>query len=193
MILSFGLLFAVAASIWAVRQPQADTVAAVSRPLKTDQRPALAEMPTAESGQVARLSNSRFEPLVTLNARRIGDEGVDLFQVLVPVVQKVMPTAAVTAPPPKPTTPPIPWKFAGRFVEGNDSYILLSSPNMDVSVKKGDVIDGQYRIDDIQATMILVTFLPMNEQQRIAISDGGFLPAMPSLSASIPPPTPLKQ
>ena len=37
------------------------------------------------------------------------------------------------------------------------------------AVAAGDVIDGQYRVDRIEATTVLFTYLPMNVQQTITI------------------------
>lgn len=174
VLLSGALLLSIAASIWAVQQPQDDKAAAVVRP-KLGERGSEAGK-SVDTAIVKRpLGSGVFEPLRAIEARRIDDEGVDLFRVPEPLLPKVVVRASSTAdtPPAKAAPPPMPWRYAGRFIADNQTYVLLSAVSKDITVKQGDVIDGQYRVDAIEAGGISLTYLPLNELQRIPAGENG--------------------
>lgn len=81
--------------------------------------------------------------------------------------------AQATAPPPaKPVAPAFPYTFMGALQEGGERTLFLSSADRVVSVKTHDTIDGVYRIDRITSDQLVVTFLPLKQQQVISLTDG---------------------
>ncbi|MDR7297240.1 hypothetical protein J2X16_002587 [Pelomonas aquatica] len=79
---------------------------------------------------------------------------------------------APAAPPPPPTAPPLPYQMIGRVVEGEGAAAvevgLLAGPNRALSVKRGDVIDGQWRVEQVSTQGISLTWLPAKLPQNIA-------------------------
>lgn len=79
---------------------------------------------------------------------------------------------APPAPPPPPTAPPLPYQMIGRVVEGEGAktveVALLAGPNRALSVKRGDVIDGQWRVEQVSTQGISLTWLPAKLPQNIA-------------------------
>jgi hypothetical protein len=55
--------------------------------------------------------------------------------------------------------PPFPYTLIGRLDDGQ-AHALLSGPLRSFGVKVADVIDGQWRVDDVQARGITITWLP---------------------------------
>jgi hypothetical protein len=83
------------------------------------------------------------------------------------------PPPPVVAPsPPPPVAPQPPYQMIGRVVEGEGAkaveVALLSGPNKAVSVKRGDVIDGQWRVDQVSTSGVSLTWLPGQLPQNIA-------------------------
>ncbi|KQY90341.1 hypothetical protein [Pelomonas sp. Root1444] len=79
---------------------------------------------------------------------------------------------APPAPPPPPMAPPLPYQMIGRVVEGEGAAAvevgLLAGPNRALSVKRGDVIDGQWRVEQVSTQGISLTWLPAKLPQNIA-------------------------
>jgi hypothetical protein len=56
----------------------------------------------------------------------------------------------------------------GRIDDGKPKVFLQRGERL-YTVSVGDVIDGQYRLERIDANQLLLTYLPMNAQQTITI------------------------
>jgi hypothetical protein len=75
---------------------------------------------------------------------------------------------------PKPVAPPLPFGFIGTLDEkGKARQVFLSKGDQLIVVKTSDVVDATYRIDQITDTSVLITYLPLNQQQTLAIQQGG--------------------
>ena len=78
------------------------------------------------------------------------------------------PTVAAPAPP---SAPPPPYQMIGRLVEGEGAQAvelaLLTSPSRTLSVKRGDVIDGQWRVEQVSTGGVSLTWLPSRLPQNI--------------------------
>lgn len=79
-------------------------------------------------------------------------------------------------PPPPPaqakpvrTVPPLPFAFAGRLVTDEGTVVFLTRAKRNYAVRKGDVIDGTWRVEEIADTRITMTYLPQFEKQHLAI------------------------
>lgn len=80
------------------------------------------------------------------------------------------PQSSVVAPAP-PSAPPPPYQMVGRLVEGEGAQAvevaLLTGPSRALSVKRGDVIDGQWRVEQVSASGVSLTWLPSKLPQNI--------------------------
>jgi hypothetical protein len=78
------------------------------------------------------------------------------------------------APPPPappepepPQAPPFPYTLIGRVVNGDQVHALLTGATRTLGVKRGEVIEGQWRVDDIHADGVTLTWLPGGLRQRL--------------------------
>lgn len=76
-------------------------------------------------------------------------------------------------PPPvvaqKPKPPPLPFSYGGRIIEGDRTTVFLFGPDRNQPVRQGDLIDNTWRVDAINATVMKLTYLPLNESQTLAL------------------------
>ena len=77
-----------------------------------------------------------------------------------------------TPPPPPPTAPPLPYKFTGSFQEpGQKLVVYLSRGDKLYSVSAGDILEGTYKIESINAGQLVILYLPLNISQNLRIGD----------------------
>jgi hypothetical protein len=82
------------------------------------------------------------------------------------------PKAVAPPPPPPPTAPALPFRFMGILKESETStLVFLSRDDRLYSVRAGDVLDGTYRVDNISQDAVTFVYLPMNETQKLRITD----------------------
>lgn len=81
--------------------------------------------------------------------------------------------AAASAPPPPPSAPPLPFRFVGMLELKSDrpTAFLAKGEALNV-VHVGDVIDDTYRIESLSPARVVVTYLPLKQQQTLSV-DGG--------------------
>ena len=72
-------------------------------------------------------------------------------------------------PPPPPQAPPLPYTYVGKILEGNQVIVFLSKQDRNYVVKQGETVDGTYRVDDIKGGTMVFTYLPLDQQQILAI------------------------
>ena len=70
----------------------------------------------------------------------------------------------------KPTAPPVPFVYIGKLAEqGEKAVIILARQNRTYTVSEGDVLDHDYRIDEVRPPVLTLTYLPLNIKQTIQI------------------------
>ncbi len=81
----------------------------------------------------------------------------------------------VPPPPPKPqrpappAPPPLPFQYLGRLVDNGVTTVFLTRQDRHYTVRPGDVIDNTYRVDAVEATQVVLTYLPLDMQQTLPI------------------------
>ncbi len=78
---------------------------------------------------------------------------------------------APPAEPEAPRAPPFPYTLIGQLDDGRPQA-LLTGPLRSLAVGAGEVVDGQWRIDAVQAQSITLTWLPGGQRQTL-----GFKPS----------------
>ncbi len=94
---------------------------------------------------------------------------VDVFapQSWVPPPPKVTP---VVSRPADPVLPALPFRYVGQLEESDGKAVIYLARGDEVyTVRPGDVLETQYRVDAVDAAQITLTYLPMNRQQMLAI------------------------
>jgi hypothetical protein len=74
-------------------------------------------------------------------------------------------------PPPKPTAPPLPFKVLGKKLEDGSWQIFLAENDSTYVVHAHDMIGATYRVESIAPPTAVLTYIPMNERQTLAIGN----------------------
>lgn len=79
--------------------------------------------------------------------------------------------AAVAAvdlpPPPPPEPPPLPYTYLGMLGDGDRTTLFLAQGEHDVAVREGDVVDGVWRLDHVDAQRAQFTYLPLQKPRSL--------------------------
>jgi len=89
-----------------------------------------------------------------------------------PAQRPIAQPAAVAAMPPEPLAPPPPpppFTYMGRLAEGGQTTVFLAHGDRNLVVRVGDVIDNTYQVEEIGATLLVLTYLPQNLKQTMSI------------------------
>jgi Tfp pilus assembly protein PilP len=62
----------------------------------------------------------------------------------------------------------VPFTYLGRLSEDNRTTAFLASGERNLVVKPGDVIDNNYRVDEVTDRMVQLTYLPLNVKQTVS-------------------------
>jgi hypothetical protein len=82
----------------------------------------------------------------------------------------IAPQANVIAPPPAPPqAPPLPYTYIGKMMEDGQIVVFLARQERNYTLHSGDKLDNAYQVDDIKPTQMLLTYLPLNQQQALPI------------------------
>lgn len=73
--------------------------------------------------------------------------------------------------PPAPTAPPLPFSYFGKLSEDGHTTVFLNGANRNYAARVGDVLDGQYKVDDIRDAAIVLTYLPLQLQQTLSFGN----------------------
>jgi hypothetical protein len=71
-------------------------------------------------------------------------------------------------PQPKPTAPPLPFKFFGRLTENGKTEVYLMRGDELLTIAAGQNI-GDYRVEQIEQKSIAFTYLPLKTKQTLDI------------------------
>lgn len=78
------------------------------------------------------------------------------------------PAMAPPAPPP-PQAPPLPFAYVGRLAEGKSTTVFLAMGDRNLVVRPGDVIDNNYRVEEVTESAVVLTYLPLTVKQTLPI------------------------
>lgn len=165
-------------SIWAPalvspppdQEPLTAPVARVAPATKPNAEPAQTRVPKTSrdslSDELRRIRGSRLacggEP----------DKSTDLFAGKSWYVPPPPPKPKPPPPPPPPTAPPLPFGFMGSYQEPDGRLVIfLTKGERLYTVSPGDVIDGTYRVEDVVAGQLGLTYLPLNIRQSMTVGE----------------------
>ena len=164
-LLGGALLATLGASAWVASRPQDPDEPAVAAVVRRAAPPASAAMAPPPGPAVARAAGSRTawrEPEPAQLAAWMPPP---------PPPAPAPPPPAPPAPPPPPVAPPLAYQMIGRLIEGDGpravEVALLNGPNRSVSVRAGDTLDGQWRVDQVSASGVRLTWLPAQLPQTL--------------------------
>ena len=154
------LAVTLAATAWVATRPDDEVATTVAAPAR---RPAAIAASTAAAP--APVDGAR-QPWAEASAEQLA-----AWQPPPPPPPPPAPPPVAAAPPPPPVAPPAPYQMIGRVIEGEGAkaveVALLTGPNKALSAKRGDVIDGQWRVEQVSDSGVRLTWLPGQLPQNI--------------------------
>lgn len=66
-----------------------------------------------------------------------------------------------------PVAPPIPYRYAGKIVQGGQHTVLLSRGEKVFPIKQGETLDGEYLVESIEESQITLKYLPLGKKEVI--------------------------
>jgi hypothetical protein len=73
------------------------------------------------------------------------------------------------AAPEKPAAPALPFKYVGKIIDEGRLSVFLTRGDDSYSVRAGESIDGEYRVEKISETSVTFVFLPLKTRQELQI------------------------
>jgi hypothetical protein len=159
--LAVALAATVAAAGWVGGNQEGSRVALVAT--GEDARLAQAGTPDAQAGAATRDADNPAIELEKLKQRPVATDFGEMFPARQPP-----PAAAVVKPAP-PRAPPLPFQFFGRMVENGTTMVFLNRQDDVFAVKAGDTIGNTYRVEEINGSEIVLTYLPLKQRQALPI------------------------
>lgn len=160
-VLGTALLGTLAATAWVAREPD-ELPAATVQPT----RPVPPAAPRPLPSTTVAVDAAASAPPVSGRApwAEVDPAQLAAWQPPPPPPLPPAPPPAPPAPPPPPVAPVPPYQMIGRVVEGEGAQAvevaLLSGPNRAIGARVGDVLDGQWRVEQVTATGVQLTWLP---------------------------------
>lgn len=97
---------------------------------------------------------------------------------------------ASAEPSPPPTAPPVPYRVAGRVVQDGGVQVLLARGDALITVREGDTLESEYRVDSIRPDKVTLVYLPLDVRQDLPVVSalpGPVAPAPAQQTAAAPP------
>ncbi|MFY7867597.1 hypothetical protein [Roseateles sp.] len=169
-----ALVLTLAASAWMYVQDQAEDES-LARPVagqRRDAAPAIADRKSAPPANAAAAAAAEPAPMTNWSfGEREAWQAANDKQLAAWAPPPPPPPPKMVAAPPAPPAPPMapvfPYQLLGRLVEGDQAQALLSGPNRSLAVKAGDVVDGQWRVDQVHERGLNLTWLPAKLPQTL--------------------------
>lgn len=139
--------------------PPAEVGAVVGPPERT--HPKVPESPSAERA-------SDNIPRIIVTRIKDGTPMDDPFASK-PINVEPPPSQPTLLPPSAPKAPPLPYAYLGKMIEDGKTVIFLGKQDNNYSVRVGETLEGQYRLDEVNDQTITLVYLPLNEKQVLSI------------------------
>jgi hypothetical protein len=165
-LLALALAATVAAAGWVRSKEQSGVVAVVA---STPRNGAPAER--AEPQQQRRDAANPGATGSTIEMEKLSQRPVDrkFGEMFYPRSWQPPPPPVSARAPERPTAPPLPFSFFGRLVDDGTTVVFLNRQDDIYAVKAGDTIDGAYRIEEINGSAVVLTYLPLKQRQTLQI------------------------
>jgi len=77
--------------------------------------------------------------------------------------------ATAPPPPPPPQAPPLPFRYVGMLGDDGKTTLFLSNGERDVAARPGDVLDGGWRLDEVDERRALFTYVPLEQSRTLTL------------------------
>lgn len=155
--------------------PQAPLNNAAERMTQAEQQSASPVAPSSPSAPASGSWDKSAGGMIRLDQLErpaLEAEARDVFAAKSWYVPPPPPPPVKPAPPPPPSAPPLPFTYLGKIQESPQHLVVFLVQNDRVyAVAKGDVIDNIYRVEGVTAGLLVLTYLPLNIRQTIAVGE----------------------
>lgn len=158
--LALALIVTLVAAFWPGSEDSDEGVETVPRENRTT-RP-LVSAPTALDGAP--------QPAAPAGPERVARMQANLFPSQTWVPPPPPPKPYVPPPPPPPQPPPLPFKYLGRWVDDGEETLFLVQGEQPIPAAVGEVLPGNWRVDEINAGTVVFTYLPLNMQSTLGFT-----------------------
>lgn len=84
-----------------------------------------------------------------------------------PTAKELEAQRAAEPPPPPPQAPPLPFTYVGSLGDEDQMIVFLAQQDTNHAVKRGDVINGTYRVEEVESGRVVLTYLPLDQRQTL--------------------------
>lgn len=158
--IALALIVTLAAVFWPAREDSDEVVEGAVRAERAARLPA----PSPAAG------NGPTQPLAPAAGERLAAMQGNLFPSRTWVPPPPPPRPYVPPPPPPPKPPPLPFKYLGRWVDDGRLTVFLVQGEQPVPVQLGQVLPGNWRVDEITERTVVFTYLPLDMQSTLGIT-----------------------
>lgn len=72
-------------------------------------------------------------------------------------------------PPPVPSAPPLPFRYLGRLVDGENAIVFLERNQQVFSAAAGQRVEDLYQLESVSDSTLQFVYLPLGTRQTLAI------------------------
>lgn len=140
------------------------------QPMKSSSDRAKTQESNSESLDISKLGQRKFNPLA---GELFGSTTWTPKQPQISLQEQAAEAAKIAkaAPPPAPTAPPLQFKYAGKAIADNETWVFLTQSGENHIAKIGAKINDKYRLDSINDNAVTMTYLPLNIKQTLTINN----------------------
>lgn len=157
--LAFLLFVTVAVAFWPAREERDERVG----PRKRGDEAVRMQVTAAAAAAAA--AGSSLPQVANDKQVRLADMQSDLFP-----VETWAPPPGPHAPPPPPVPPPLPFEYLGRWEDAGRQTLFLMQGDRPVPVRPGQILSGNWRVDEITERAVVFTYLPLNMGSTLGIT-----------------------
>ena len=99
------------------------------------------------------------------------------------------PKPAQEASPAPATPPPMPYRVAGRLVNGDGAHVVLAKGDAVLTVQEGDSLAGGYRVEAVAPEAVTLVYVPLGARQVLPIASTLAFDAAPARAMLASPPS----
>ena len=130
----------------------------------------------AKSSASQQNSSVVASPLIEIHSREGTSEAAQAFRQQIwtpptqpkPVAKQVLAVAPLDTQP-APQAPPLPFRYFGRYVEGNQTTVFVAHNDQNHALKLGENFAINYKLEEIKDNSLIFTYLPLNQKQNMEI------------------------
>lgn len=137
-----------------------------SIPLETPKPPEAGEPVSAIQARIEAPEKTARIEVAKLSRVPPAADGVDVFAAK-SWIRPTLARVALAPPPAQPVAPPMPFQYVGQIQGREGPTILLSRGTESFSVKAGEPIDNDYRLESVTSESLTIVYLPLNERQTL--------------------------